>query len=232
MVNWQYAPERKGLNYAYKFFDLDLREGFYYTDPQTPAAVDHTYRSHSFFSTTEKTLGIFYRKNGCLQIIDEHNTNYPGLPDSLQHIAGLSDPKLIHTSPDKPAVPPAAVGAEGEHGYCYYFQKTTLAQQEEDPEQAYSFALQIVQNGLHPVYAPDLAPVILAFLVKEDYENAETLLSGNQIGSSDTGYLCEYWQETLQPPPAAGNCCNFTKVMDVYDLMQLICLTIKFDFYV
>ena len=69
VINWQYSPETRGLNYTFKYFDLDLREEFYYADPNTPVPVDHTYRSHSFSSNTEKTLGIFYRKNGCMPAI-------------------------------------------------------------------------------------------------------------------------------------------------------------------
>ena len=197
VLNWQYAPDRKGLHYAYKYFDLDLREGVFYTDPATPAPVDHTYRTHMFRSSTDKTLGVFYRKNGCLQIIDTLNTGYPELPDSLHHIASLSDPDLIQTAPEAPAQPPKAIGKEPDHGYCYYFQKTTLAQQAGDPDAAYEQAAAILQQDLHPVYASDLAPVVLAYLQKSDYEGAQAILDSNQIGSEDWDYLCTYWEEHI-----------------------------------
>ena len=202
IINWIYSPEKRGLAYDYKYFDLDLREDTFYADPDTPTPVEHTYRSHSFSSSTEKTLGIFYRKNGCMQIIDRNNTNYPDLPESLVHISGLSDPDLIITSPSGPARPPAAIGNEPDHGYCWYFQKTTLAQQTSDQDTAYNTALDILKNDLHPTYASDLAPVILAFLNRGDFENAETMLRENQIGGSDWNYLCEYWQNDLPDDPS------------------------------
>ncbi len=194
VVNWQYAPDARGLNYHYKYFDLDLREDFFYADPDTPAPVEHTYRSHSFSSNTGKTLGIFYRKNGCLQIIDESNIGYPALPESLIHIAKLSDPGLIQIDPETPAVPPAPIGEEGAHNYCWYFQKTTLAQQSGQTDAAYEFAAEALKMDLHPTYASDLAPLVLAFLQSADYESAETMLDENRIGSSDWNYLCEFWK--------------------------------------
>ena len=193
VVNWQYVPENRGLHYDYKYFDLHLREGFYYTNPLVSTPVDHTYRTHAFSSSTEKTLGIFYKKNGCLQIIDRSNTDYPDLPESLIHISGLSDIRLIRSESTVPALPPKAIGDEPDHGYCYYFQKTTLAQQNEDLESALDFASQALIEDLHPTYASDLAPLVLAFLQASDFENAEAMLSANQIGSDDRSYLCKYW---------------------------------------
>ena len=197
VVNWQYSPETRGLNYTYKYFDLDLREDFYYADPNTPVPVDHTYRSHSFSSNTEKTLGIFYRKNGCMQIIDGYNTGYPALSESLIRISGRSDPELIQTNPEKPAQPPAPIGPEPEHGYCWYFQQTALAQQSGDINAAHNFASEALRSDLHPTYASDLAPLVLAFLQAADFENAEAMLSNNQVGSNDWNYLCGYWKSHI-----------------------------------
>ena len=197
IVNWQYSPEAQGLNYRYKYFDLDLREEFFYSDPNTHRPVEHIYRSHSFSSNTEKTLGIFYRKNGCLQIIDESNIGYPALPESLIHISGLSDPDLIQTNPETAARPPLPIGPEPGHNYCWYFQKTTLAQQSGDLDEAYTYASEALRGELHPTYAADLAPLVLAFLEAADLESADEMLSNNQIGSNDWNYLCGYWTNHL-----------------------------------
>ena len=194
VVNWQYAPENRGLHYDYKYFDMHLREGIYYSDPLHEVPVEHTYRTHSFNSSTGSTLDIFYRKNGCLQIIDSSNILYPELPDSLIRTAPISNIDLIQTAPEKDAQPPKAIGSEPEHGYCYYFQKTALMQQKGDWDQAYGYAMEALRADLHPLYAPDLAPVILAFLNRGDFDSAEKMAVGNTIGSGDREYLCTYWQ--------------------------------------
>lgn len=211
VVNWQYAPENRGLHYDYKYFDLHLRIGAYYTDPQTIVPVDHTYRTHSFISSTDKTLGIFYKKGGCLQIIDSGNTGYPDLPDSLIRIAPISDKSLIITEIETPAQPPAPIGKEPEHGYCYYFQKITLEQQNGNKDKAYTLATQALQSDVHPLYAPDLAPVVLAFLEADDIQSAETLIEATPIGSGDVDYLCTYWQDRLSDRPINGELKNFYK---------------------
>lgn len=211
IVNWQYAPDNRGLNYDYKYFDLDLREETYYTDPNTAVPVDHTYRTHSFISNTEKTLGLFYRKNGCLQMIDTQTKNYPDLPESLERIAGISDTGLILTDTDISAVPPQSIGPEPEHGYCYYYQKTALAQQTGDSTAAYSYASEILASDLRPVYAPDLAPVVLALIEIEDYSGADLLISRSEIGTADKDYLCSYWKYTIPADPDNGKLTDFYK---------------------
>ena len=211
VVNWQYAPENRGLHYDYKYFDLHLREGFYYTNPAVSVPVDHTYRTHSFTSSTDKTLGIFYKKGGCLQIIDSTNTGYPDLPDSLIRIAAISDKNLIQTEPETPAQPPAPIGKEPHHGYCYYFQKITLEQQNGNRDKAHALAVQALQDDVHPLYAPDLAPVVLAFLDAGDIQSAETLIAATPIGSGDVDYLCTYWQDRLSDQPLTEELNNFYK---------------------
>ena len=141
--------------------------------------------------------GYFYRKNGCMQIIDGSNTGYPELSESLIRISGRSDPGLIQTNPERPAQPPAPIGPEPEHGYCWYFQQTALAQQSGDIGAAHDFASEALRSGLHPTYASDLAPLVLAFLQSADFENAEAMLSNNQVGSNDWNYLCGYWKTHL-----------------------------------
>ena len=197
IVNWQYAPENRGLQYDYKYFDLHLRESIYYAEPGKSVEVDHIYRSHSFLSSTEKTLVIYYKKSGCLQVLDSSNNNYPDLPESLRRIASISDIDLIQLSPENHAVPPAAIGPEPEHDYCYYFQKTTLAQQNGKNDEAYELAAEALRSGLHPVFAPDLAPVVLAFLEAGDIQSADKLITAAPIGTGDVDFLCNYWQNGL-----------------------------------
>ena len=197
IVNWQYAPENRGLQYDYKYFDLHLRESQYYAEPGKSVEVDHIYRSHSFLSSTEKTLVIYYKKSGCLQVLDSSNNNYPDLPESLRRIASISDIDLIQLSPENHAVPPAAIGPEPEHDYCYYFQKTTLAQQNGKNDEAYELAAEALRSGLHPVFAPDLAPVVLAFLEAGDIQSADKLITAAPIGTGDVDFLCNYWQNGL-----------------------------------
>lgn len=211
IINWQYAPDNRGLSYDYKYFDLDLREEVYYADLNETVPVDHTYRTHSFSSNTEKTLGLFYKKAGCLQIISPQTRSYPDLPDSLARIAEISDTDLILSNSVSSAVPPLSIGPEPEHGYCYYYQKTALAQQFGDSVTAYSYASEVLNSDLRPVYAPDLAPVVLALIKISEYSGADELISRSEISSSDREFLCSYWKYSIPSDPDNAKLTDFYK---------------------
>ena len=117
--------------------------------------------------------------------------------ESLIRISSVSDLDLIQTDMTVSAQPPAAIGKEPEHGYCYYFQKTALAQQMNDQEKAYSYAKEVLSSDLRPVYAPDLAPVVSAFLQAGDIQNAESLIASTSISNEDMDYLCTYWKTAV-----------------------------------
>ncbi len=190
IVNWQYAPEVTGYHIPYKYFDLDLREETYYSDPSAVVPVDHTYRCQMFSSTTEKTLGIFYREGGCLQIIDETMKDYPGLPDSLRHIAKISDPSLILFDSESPAVPPKAIGLEKKDNFCYDYQGINRSLQLSDMQAANGYANDILLNGYSPQFAADWAPVLITLLQNEDTTEAENIIHSNSFTGEEQNYIC------------------------------------------
>lgn len=144
-------------------------------------------------------------------MIDLQTKNYPDLPDSVERIAGISDTRLILTDPETVSVPPVAIGPEPDHGYCYYYQKTALAQQSGDSLAAYDYASEILNSNLSPVYAPDLAPVVLALIEVEDYTGADTLIGRSGISASDSDFLCSYWKYSNPAVPDNERLTDFYK---------------------
>ena len=108
-------------------------------------------------------------------------------------------------------MPPLSIGPEPEHGYCYYFQKTALAQQLGDNSAAYSYALEILNRDLSPVYAPDLAPLVLAMIKTKDYAGADTLISRSEISTADMDFLYNYWKFVTDPDTAEESLTDFYK---------------------
>ena len=190
VVNWQYAPEVTGYHIPYKYFDLDLREGTYYSDPSVIVPVDHTYRCQMFSSTTGKTLGIFYREGGCLQIIDETMKDYPGLPESLQHIAKLSDPSLIRFDSESSAVPPKAIGLEKKANFCYDYQGINRSLQLSDLQAANDYTNDILLNGYAPQFAADWAPVLITLFLNGNAAEAENIIHTNSFTGEEQNYIC------------------------------------------
>jgi hypothetical protein len=63
IINWQYAPSLTGSRYQYKYFDLQMRANTYFSNLHPGQEISHAYRSHTFQSTTDQVLAIFYRKD-------------------------------------------------------------------------------------------------------------------------------------------------------------------------
>ncbi len=207
VVNWQYAPQLTGSRYQYKYFDLDLREAAFFSDPQPTQEIVHDYRSHTFRSDMSKVLAIFYRENACLWVITETERNYPGLPESIFRLSAVSNPDVILTDPDTSAVPPAAIGGEPEHGYCYYFQKTDLALQRRDNTAALRFADEALSSGLEPFDPLDWTPLVKAFVLNQKWEQAGLLAEKIGGNSERSHFFCEQLStlntEKTQPEFAA-----------------------------
>ncbi len=190
VVNWQYAPDLSGNRYQYKYFDLDLRESQFFSDPQPGQEISHDYRSHTFRSNMDKVLAIFYREKSCLWVVTETERDYPGLPESLWRLAAISNPELILTDPIEAATPPAPIGAEPEHTYCYYFQKTSLALQRQEATEALEFARNAIDADLEPFDPVDWIPLIKAFVINQEWEQAGNLSEKIGGNSGQTEFLC------------------------------------------
>lgn len=175
VVNWQYAPQLTGSSYQYKVFDLTMRAESFFSDPQPGQDIMHDYRNHTFQSTMDKVLAVFYKKNSCLWVITETERDYPGLPESIFRLADLSNPDMILTNPNSIAVPPAPIGSEPDHDFCFYFQKTNLELQRNDPAGALVFATRAVQLGLEAYDPVDWIPLAKTFILNQKWDQANLI---------------------------------------------------------
>ena len=194
IINWQYAPSLTGSRYQYKYFDLQMRADTYFSNPQLGQEISHTYRSHTFQSTTDQVLAIFYKKDHCLWVITEDNRDYPGLPESIFKVAGISNPDMILTDSNPPANPPDAIGKEPEHGFCYYFQKTSLELQRGDLSEALASAFQALEKDLEPNDPVDWIPLAEAFVLNEKWEQANQIAEKFSGDSEKADFFCSQLQ--------------------------------------
>lgn len=204
ILNWQYNPGLRGNRYQYEYFDLDLREGIFYSDLSSVQPVDHTYRSHQFQSFTNKTLTIYYKENQCLWVIGKDDQNYPGLPESIVHVSAVSDENLISSNTKTAVTPPKAIGSQPEHGYCYYFQRTALALQEKDAKTAHAQASAALDAGLKPNALVDWIPLAKAFLQSGDQPHLDQIAKAinGDLNLQQEKFFCE---EISGSVPADGS---------------------------
>ncbi len=203
VINWQYAPSLTGNRYQYKYFDLHMRADTFFSNPQPGQEISHNYRSHIFQSTTDQILAVFYRKDACLWVITEDNRDYPGLPESIFHIAGISDQDMILMDVNPLANPPEAIGKEPEHGFCYFFQKTSLELQRGDFTEALTFASQALDLNLEAKDPVDWTPLAKAFVLNKKWDQTIQIAEKLDYGSEKARFFCSQLQalETARNQP-------------------------------
>ncbi|HCR71451.1 MAG TPA: hypothetical protein DIW23_08420, partial [Anaerolineae bacterium] len=158
-INWMYAPDYKRSspvdtrsNLSYIFLYTEKRIG----GPTLPALekdieIFYPYRTVDFRSSTSNAVVIFMPQNGCLRVLDPNRGDaeiYSREPNVLTDAIHLSDLSRIIPNPQTPAVPPFF--PEPEHGWCYYFAKAELAQQQGDYQQVASLGNEAIGLKFSP----------------------------------------------------------------------------------
>lgn len=216
VVNWQYAPDLKGFSYDYKYFDLDLRYQSYFEGQEAGTPLSHTYRSHVFESNSGKVLALFYRENGCLRVLNYETRDYPDLPQNLISMVKQSDPALIQLAPQNgSAVPPASLGKEPPHGYCYFYQQIERARQQGDSQAELAAASQLLDQQLSPNDPLDWYPVVRVLAGSGEFERLVPILKSAEDSERAGNFLCKKALESVQAQNKAlfkaefAEFCNF-----------------------
>ncbi|RPJ36498.1 MAG: hypothetical protein EHM21_19075 [Chloroflexi bacterium] len=196
MLNWTYAPESRSMQISYKFFDLTLRLGSNIAGLpgfEKDLPVEHNQRGTFFKTTTSSTLALTYNPPACLKILGTEDALLPDLPERLQRALPMTRLEQIRTG-GTPARPPAVLGKEPAHGWCYYFQKTELARQQGDWPMLVSFADQAFEAGLNPGDPAELLPMIEGYARVGNLDRAASFSreAGKQANLHPA--LCAVWE--------------------------------------
>lgn len=148
------------------------------------------------------TLVAFLPREGaCLQVVDGRR---PVLPDNADALIRLVAPhsRLSDILTDaEPAMPPASIfGAEPPHGWCYYYQKVSLALQRGEYESAAGLADQARAGGFAAGDPSEWLPLAEAYVYAGQYEKAAPLL---QIIAADRALahqVCELLESNAFVP--------------------------------
>jgi hypothetical protein len=198
LLNWTYAPGSHSHQIDYKFFDLNLRMDAQHAGLpglEKGLPVEVAQRGVLFKSTTSSTLAVTYNPPDCLKILSpEEDALLPQVTGRLASVLPMTTLKQVRASGD-PARPPAALGPEPAHGWCYYYQKAELARQQQDYAQAAALADQAFAANLHPAGAAELIPFIQGYALSGNPGQALALsqAASQQAGLAPT--LCALWQQ-------------------------------------
>jgi hypothetical protein len=144
--------------------------------------------------------------SSCLHVIDGRLPVYSETESSLIRQAGeYSRIDRIVPTGTAPAPPAAIFGAEPARGWCYYYQKASLARQVGDWEEIAQIYEQVTALGLETNDKSELIPFFEAFVNLGRYDEARALynkqIKGNPgvrfalctfLGTKDPGYPAEF----------------------------------------
>lgn len=139
----------------------------------------HTYRGVSYVIDFKQSLvASMPVAHGCVHVYDGSNLETPASENSLGRLlANVSSTDLIKVEAE-PILPPANIfGEEPFHGWCYYYQKASLARQRMDWEEVIRLGEEARSLGYSPSDVSEWMPFYQAYALTGRIEEA------TQIGS-------------------------------------------------
>lgn len=197
LLNWTYAPSQHTNRIDYKFFDLTIRLDSPNSGLPGVAkglTVVHNQRGLLFQTTTSNTLALTYQPPACLRILDPtQDAVLPNLPEKIKRVLPMTSLDQVQVN-QSPARPPAPIGAEPEHDWCYYFEKADLARQRGDWSQVVELGDRASQAGLYPADTSELLPFIEGYARTGKMEQARALNQAASQRADLNPALCRLWQ--------------------------------------
>jgi hypothetical protein len=196
-LNWIYAPKpgSRQLDYILLYSTLRLGPGgFPALQPNLP--VDVPFRTAAFHGSTSDTVVIYFPAEGCLKVLDPVYANrktFAALPYMLTDAIPLSDPSRILPDAPPPSLPPL-LGAEPQHGWCYFYEKAELARQVGDWAEVSRLGRQAFKQGLAPEESYEWLPFIEAEARTAQVDEAQKLsLKVSKENPLLIPGLCQIW---------------------------------------
>jgi hypothetical protein len=159
---------------------------------------DVSFRAWSFNTKSNDNLVISNGPDQCVHILGPAESDLEGAPEVLQPYLARSDlSRVLLDESQRPPMPIDIFGAEPEHGWCYYYEKGSLAAQQGAWQTAANLEKQAGQLGLEPADPWEWLVFIEANIRTGDFGRARdlTLQAGeerNDLGTS----LCGLWTRT------------------------------------
>jgi hypothetical protein len=197
ILNWIYDPDNHSAIVHYKLFDLAYRLPFLASlEPDTP--VSHI----GFSGSTSQALVISSTPGTCLRVLTPEDARLPHLSETLIPALHLTNTDQIITGEE--VQPPAFLEPEPVHGWCYYYAKAALAEQQGNWEEVVSLEEQANNLGLTPLSPAELTVFIKGYAhVGQADRSLE--LSEKAVGMDPafSPLICQVW-ENIPPSTYAS----------------------------
>jgi hypothetical protein len=174
--------------------------------------LTNDYRGLTFTTGSADDLVFYFLpENGCLWMLSPLDVHNEYLPAEHRQLVARSN--LANVLPaSTPGFPPQHVfGAEPQRGWCYYFEKASLAAQQGDWASVYSLTAEADSLGLSPNNGIEWLPLLSAHLATGDFAAALALTERvHTFDPKADSMLCAHWQaypgEQYAQAAAIANC--------------------------
>jgi len=114
--------------------------------------------------------------NTCVHVIDGQQPEFSSRDNASIRAIGLYS-SLEHILTDEPGVTPPAIvfGPESEHGWCYFYQRASLARQRQDWDKVRLLGEEVLTKDLAPGDPIEWMPFLQAYAELGDIERLEAL---------------------------------------------------------
>jgi hypothetical protein len=115
--------------------------------------------------------------SSCLHTFDGTRPDFTDADDfATLSTAKYSDINLIDAQAAPASPPVALLGAEPAHGWCYYYEKASLARQRGDWQEVTRLGREAESLGLRPDNYSEWIPFILGFAFTGDFASVDSLI--------------------------------------------------------
>ncbi len=212
--NWLYAKSNqdKTLPYLINFTDARLGRSLPSLSPGTK--VIHNFRTHQFNGTTDQMILFYHLPPGCLHVADPDLDPFNPLIDaSIRSSTALSKPDLIEAEVHQNQV---FFGDDQKSGtWCYYYQKASLAAQNQDWQAVVELGQTAFTLNDHPNDASERVPYIEAYAMSDDWQRAFDLTAKTiEVSELYQPMLCRLWERIESRSPSSQEKTNTMEDVD------------------
>ena len=233
-LNLIYAPENRSteIEHAYFFVSVRLRNELETLQPGLPIHQD--YLAATFDSSSDNIVAVHFAPPGCFRVLHPiydkdlplapmmgedadllSETGLPILPHSAAKALTLSNLEQVAREPANVVEPPAVLGDEPAHTWCYYFEKADLARQTDDWKQVVEIGDQVFSIPYNPDDYSEYLLFVEAYARTSRWEDARDLTrkTANLMPILRPA-LCAIWQRAETDPIVSITPAQIEKMKD------------------
>ena len=196
--NWLYSKETENYQLPYMINYTKARLGKSLPSLKPGTKITHNYRTYTFQGSTDQLILFYHNPPGCVHLADPDLDLYnPLIPKEIRPAASLSRLDLINNNEVKNSVFFAEDNSET--SWCFYYQKASLAIQNQDWEEVARLGDIAFSLNDYPNDASERMPFIEGYAMVGQWEKAINL-SNETIQVSDLyqPMVCRLWERINQ----------------------------------